>query len=256
MRRLLPFAALAAALALHAFGGGVTNATSDVVVKGWRREYVYGLGGGRIHDPSGKIASWERAAVVKAAAENVGEVADAARSAASNSLRRLYGVTNNVADYSRKMFVQVHLYPDLQSLTNCWGRVVDEWTDGSADHCWVYFSRAFPVAPVMKRRYLGETETNWVEGAWTDWTNGVRTVDGYEGCREIVYARPEAFRDRNCFANPYVNFGTPEGGFDFGSRTFEVDGRLFFTGAWTNAAGKIWWFNNGVKVLEEEDVEQ
>lgn len=232
-----------------------TNKSDTVTVKGWRRYYVYGLGDGTLIDPSGTIASFAAGAAVGATTMKLTEIAEEARLTASNNLARMYAVTNLLSTFTRKIFVQAHLYPDLTMFSNCWGRVAREWTDGTNDHCFVYLSREFLSPPILKRTYRSETETNTVEGVWTDFDAPGVIIDGYEGCKEIVYERPEGFRNVNCFAQPYLRFGTPEAGFDFGTRLFLIDGKDYFTGAVTNSLGKIWWFNNGVKVRGEADVE-
>ena len=233
------------------------SATDAVTVKGWRRTYVYGTADGRLVDPSGKIASYASGAAEGATTKRLSEIADAAEDAAAKNLERMYSVTNLLATFTKKIFVKAHLYPDLVALSNCWGRIAGEWTDGTNDHCWVYFSRELKIPPTMKRVYRSETETNAVEGVWTDFTNETAraTVDGYEGCREIVYVRPAAHVMQNCFPQPYLRFGTEEGGFDLGTRVFTLDDELGFTGAVTNSTGKVWWYNNGIKVREEQDVQ-
>lgn len=232
----------------------VTNKTSPVTVKGWKRTYVYGLSDGRLIDPSGKIASYAAGAAEGATTKKLADIADEARIAANEQLDRLYSKTNLISTFTKKIFVQAVLYPDLTMLSNCWGRVVGEWTDGTNDHAWVYFSREFKVPPVMKRRYRSELATNYVEGVWKDFSAPGQLIDGYAGCKEISFVRPDFARNVNCFPSVYLRFGTREAGFDFGTRVFTIDNELYYTGAWTNAQGKIWWWNNGVKTRGEADV--
>jgi len=234
-----------------------TNTTSAVEVKGWKRHYIYGKADGMIHDPSGKVSPWVQAASIASTTRELSQIADAARVAASNNLERMYAVTNQVSTFTKKIFVQAQIYPDLTKLTNCWGRVVKEWTDGTNDHCWVYFSRELKTAPVMKREYKAQTFTNVVEGVWAvpSFTNQSVMVDGYAGCKELIYHRPDAFVMKNCFTQPYLKWGTQEAGFNFGQRVFTIDDALPFTGSWTNSLGKIWKFNNGTLVGEPTDVQ-
>ena len=234
------------------FADEKTNVTSAVEVKGWKRHYVYGTADGNLIDPSGKIASYAAGAAEGETTQMLSELADESQSVATNNLARMYAVTNLLETFTKQIYVQAHLYPDLTQLSNCWGRVVREWTDGSRDHCWVYFSRTINVPPTMKRRYSSETGTNWVEGVWTDFAD-TRLVDGYENCREIVYERPADFAMRNTFSQPYLNFGMPDTGFDFGTRAMTLDGELPLTCAVTNSLGKVWWWVNGVKVRGETD---
>ena len=248
-RAILVLALLPAAVS---FASVVTNCTPSVEVKGWKRHYVYGTADGNLIDPSGKIASYAAGAAQGKTTQMLSQLADESRLIASNNLARMYAVTNLVETFPNKIYVQAHLYPDLTQLSNCWGRVVKEWTDGENDHCWIYFSRQMNIPPKMKRRYSSETATNWVEGVWADFSD-TRLVDGYENCREIVYERPEGFVGRNTFSRPYVNFGVPDNVFDFGTRTMTLDNELPLTCAVTNSLGKVWWWVNGVKVRGEID---
>ena len=249
-------AAVLAFLAISAvYGGGIeTNYTPSVTVKGWKRHYVTGFADGTLADPSGKIASRAHAAGVEAAAKAVAQLADEARRESEKILGELYAKTNLISTFTKKIFVQAELYPDLTKLVNCWGKVVSEWTDGTNDVCMIYFSREFKVPPKISRRYRTELESIYVEGKWTDFDAPGKLVDGYEGCREIVFKRPEAVLGVNCFSRGYLKFGREDGVFDFGTRTFTIDGELYHTGEWTNALGRVWRFNNGVKTGDEYEV--
>lgn len=231
----------------------MTNATSAVELRGWRRTYVYGLGDGRLIDPSGRVADGVAAQALMAAQTNMGAVVAAAQASATAQVARVYAVTNEIANFTKRIFVQVHLRPDLTSPSNLWGYVAREWTDGETDHAWVYFSRELEIPPVVKRTYRGELATNTVEGAWTDFRNGRETVNGYEGCRELTFERPEEFRGKVTFRNPHVGMGSALAGFDFGNVAFTVDGGHFFTGAFTNANGKIHRWVNGVRTGGENE---
>ena len=239
-------------VAFVASGEIVTNISNAVTVKRWERHYIYGFADGTLHDPSGKIASKAHAAGIEASIKSLTEIAEDARRAAAQNLERMYAVTNLIDTFTRKIFVQATLYPQFASFSNCWGRVASEWTDGTNDICMVYLSREFKVPPVIKRRYITELSTNLVEGVWTDFSASGQIVDGYEGCKEIRFKRPEGVTGKNCFSRQYLKFGIPGSGFDFGTRVFAVDGEIYYTGTWTNALGKIWRFNNGVNVTEEE----
>jgi len=234
----------------------VTNATKAVDAPAWKRTFVLGLPGGELVDPTGTLAPYTRLKAITSANDQLDHISADAIASISNQLARLYSNTNRIADFTRKQFVQAHLYPDMIGRDNWWSYNAREWTDGTNDYAWVYFSRDLLVAPVLKRRYRTETSTNVVEGQWMDWrTNDLPMVEGFANCHLIRYERPEDARMAVCFSNPYVRNGSADGGFDFGSRTFVVDGEFYYTGAWTNSAGKIWLFNNGVKVKGETDVQ-
>lgn len=246
--------------AIFAFYGAypatVTNSTQSVAVKGWKRHYVYGFADGTLHDPSGKIASRAHAAAIEAGALSLVEIAEAARRTADEQLDKMYAVTNLLETFTKKIFVQATLYPDLSELNNCWAKTVSEWTDGTNDYCQIFVSRELKVPPVVKRRYTTEFSTNYVEGVWINFDAPGKMIDGYEGCKEIKFKRPSDVIGKNCFKKGYARFGTKENGFDFGTRVFTVDEELPYTGTWTNALGKIWRFNNGAKVGEEQDAIQ
>ena len=234
----------------------ITNATSAVDVRGWKRSYVYGTDDGRIIDPSGQIADGTVRQTLIETQARFAKVVAAAKTSSSNEIAKLYAVTNNLQNYKKRIFVQVHLYPNLHQHSNVWSYAAREWTDGTNDHVWVYFSKKLIVPPVMKRVYRSETQTNVVEGVWTDFKSEGITIDGYEGCRELVYKRPDDVVGRVTFRNPYINFGTKENGFDFGTRVFTINGETFYTGMFTNSLRKINRWNNGVKVGGELDVEE
>lgn len=236
------------------YGGIETNYTPSVTVKGWKRYYVTGFADGTLADPSGKIASRAQGAAIEAAAKAVAHLADEAKRESEKILGELYAKTNLISTFSKKIFVQAELYPDLVRLTNCWGKVASEWTDGTNDVCMIYFSRDFKAPPKISRRYRTELETVYVEGKWTDFDAPGKLVEGYEGCKEIRFRRPEAVWGVNCFSRSYLKFGREDGGFDFGTRTFTIDGELYYTGEWTNALGRVWRFNNGVKTGDEYEV--
>lgn len=234
----------------------VTNVTDAVDAPAWKRTFILGIPGGKLVDPTGTLAPYTRLASIEAANSNLTHISAQAIASISNQLHRLYASTNHIADFTRKQFVQAHLYPDMTGRDNWWSYNAREWTDGTYDYAWVYFSRDLVVPPVVKRRYRTETSTNVVEGQWINWsTNGLPMVEGFANCHLIRYERPEDARMAVCFSNPYVKNGSDEQGFDFGSRTFAVDGEFYYTGAWTNSAGKIWLFDNGVKVKGETDVQ-
>lgn len=255
MKRVIAiFLALLMLISLYA--ATETNETKSVTVKRWERHQVYGFADGTLYDPSGKIASRAHAAGIEAAAGGLVELAEAARKAADMQLEKMYAVTNQIETFTKKIFVQATLYPDLTELNNCWSKTVSEWTDGTNDYCQIFVSRELKVPPVVKRRYTTEFSTNYVEGVWIDFDAPGKMIDGYEGCKEIKFARPSDVIGKNCFKKGYARFGTKENGFDFGIRVFTVDEELPYTGTWTNALGKIWRFNNGVKVGEEQDAIQ
>lgn len=244
-----------AALAAGAVNAATeTNYTDAVEIKGRKYWYVYGFADGTLFDPSGKIASQAHAVGVKAAIGELEAVVEEARASAAENLKRMYAVTNLLETFTRKIFVQATLYPDMNELVNCWGRVVTEWTDGTNDTCMVYFSREFKVPPVMKRRYITELGTNTVEGVWTDFESDGQLVDGYEGCKEIRFKRPDGVIGKNCFSRQYLKFGSRETGFDFGTRVFTIDDEIYYTGSWTNVLGEVLRFNNGINTTEVQDV--
>ena len=251
MRRCAAIAFAVLACSFGALAETVTNHSATVKVKRWERHYVYGFADGSLHDPSGKIASKAHAAGIEASIKSLSDIAEEARATAGANLERMYAVTNQIETFTRKIFVQATLYPQFQNTSNCWGRVASEWTDGTNDVCMVYFSREFKVPPVLKRKYITELATYIVEGEWTDFAASGELVDGYEGCKEIRFKRPEAVIGKNCFSRQYLKFGLPESGFDFGTRVFAVDGEIYHTGSWTNANGSVMRFNNGVKITEE-----
>ena len=254
MKRLL--AILAIALSASASAATLTNVTANVDAPAWKRTHIIGLPGGKLVDPTGTLAPYSKMAAITAANDELNHISAEAIASISNQLARLYANTNRIANFSRKMFVQAHLYPDMTGRDNWWSYIPRQWTDGTNDWAWVYFSRDLTVAPVLKRRYRTETSTNVVEGAWVNWsTNNLPMIEGFANCHLIRYERPEDCRMVVVFNNPYVFNGTKEQGFDFGSRTFTIDGEYYYTGAWTNALGKIWSFNNGVKVRGETDVQ-
>ncbi len=254
MKRLLTLLFTLAIFA--AFGGVKTNTTSAVTKRGWKRTHIIGLPGGKLLDASGKVADYVSGKAYTDVASNQYVLIESAMTGCSNALQRLYAVTNRIELFKKKLFVMAHTYPDMVGRDNFWMYTAQESTDGTNDYAYIYFSVDITNSvPVVKRRYISETGTNIVQGTWVNYTNDNFTIDGCYHCRRIVFERPEEMRRLVVYPNPYATIGDTQSYFDFGPTFFTVNGEEYYTGAWTNAQGKVFRWSNGVKVGGVKDVQ-
>ena len=269
MRRIAAFALLLAlagaaladgdGLALAATNAVTTNLVSNVqTAKGWRRYHVIGVEGGTLRDASGTIADYASGAAVEASAALLPEIAAAANEGLTNALARLYAVTNNIGNFTDRVYVAGDLSADDVERENFYAYVAGEAWDGVNDVLYVWFPAELPSAPRIKWRYTTSVGEYWVAGDFeTPWDTKTYTVNGFEGCHKCVVARPREVCNITMRVNAYPQFGSEADGFDFARRRFAlVDGvatNLPWTGSWTNRAGVVHRWNNGVYlgVLDE-----
>ena len=265
MRRLValalfPFAVLADDASL--LGAANTNAVTNVVsnvqrVKGWTRQYVHVSRDGSLNDPSGKLVDAGLEAERRERAGNAQRVTEAARDGMTNSLARVYAMTNQV--HGGSLSVRLSMKPPSAN-TNFYAYVVSEHTDGTNDVAMYYFSRQLAIPPKVQRRYRDGVSTTYVEGEWNNWTtNGVEVTDSdgvsWSGCNKLRFARPSWAVGVPVRPNRHPRLGHPVSGFDFGGATVYVNGRLTRTGYVTNGTQRAY-FDNGVyKGIEEVETE-
>lgn len=264
-RRILALAMLPLALVADnapLLGAANTNAVTNVVsnvrtVKGWTRQYVHVLRDGSLIDPSGKLVEAGLEVERKERAGNAQLIMESARDGMTNSLARVYAMTNLV--HGGSLSVRLSMKPPVSN-TNFYAYVVSEHTDGTNDVAIYYFSRQLSMPPKVQRRYRDGVSSGFVEGEWHNWTtNGVDVTDSdgvtWSGCNELRFTRPSWAVGVPVRPNRHPRLGHPVTGFDFGGAMVFVNGRPTLTGYVTNGTQRAY-FDNGVyKGTEEVETE-
>lgn len=250
----LAFAALADDAPLLGAANEKTNIVSNVAtVRQWSRQYVFVDGDGVLHDKSGKLVAWADEVGRQNRASNVQQVVQAAHDGMTNSLRRVYDLTNSVPE--RGLALRFSMKPST-GRQNFFAYIVDETSDGTNDVARYYFSHVLDVPPKIQRRYRGGESSVFVEGEWLNYTtNGTAVVDAqgvtWNGCNQIRFVRPAWAQGYPVRPNRHCTIGHPVSGLDFAGAMVFVDGRPTLTGYVTNGTERAY-FDNGVFKGTEE----
>lgn len=235
----------------------VTSVVSNVQTsRGWKRTFVIGEKGGTLLDASGRIADYQSGAAVEAAAAHLPEIMDAAHTGLTNSLAKLYAATNHIGEFTDRVFIAGDLQADSER-ANWWCYIANEARVGPDDVFYVWFSQDMPNPPRMVFRYRLDVGVAEVEANWElPWSGNSYDCGDFRGCRKCSVPRPASVGNVTMRVNAYPRIGTDEGGVDFARKVFAfVDGTVTnfpWTGLWTNSAGRVWQFNNGVYTGEVE----
>ena len=261
MKRAAALAAMCIAFAALADGAPIlgaanekTNIVSNVAtVRQWSRQYVFVDGAGALHDRSGKLVAWADEVGRQNRASDVQQVVQAAYDGMTNSLQRVYDLTNRVPE--RSVALRFSMKPSV-SRANFFAYVVDETSDGTNDVARYYFSHALDIPPKIQRRYRNGESTVFVEGEWLNYsTNGVAVTDAqgvtWNGCNSIRFTRPAWANGFPVRPNRHCAIGHPVSGLDFAGAMVFVDGRPALTGYVTNGTERAY-FDNGVYKGTEE----
>jgi len=231
----------------------VTNIVSDVVtIKRWSRQYVLVNGDGSFNDPSGLLVKQADETGRTQRAEDVKQVTDAAYSGMTNSMQRVYDLTNRVP--SRGVSLRFSMKPS-QDRANFFAYIPQETSDGTNDLARYFFSNVLAVAPKIQRRYRNGTDTVMVEGEWQNYTtNGVTVTDtqgvAWQGCNICKFARPAWAVGRPLRPNKHPVLGHPVSGLDFAGAMVFVDGLPTLTGYVTNGTARLYFDNGAYKGTE------
>ena len=234
-----------------------TNIVSNVAtVKQWKRQCVFVGADGSLHDESGRLVAYADEIGRQNRARDVQQVVEAAHAGMTNSLRRVYDMTNSIPE--RSVALRFSMKPS-QSRDNFFAYIASETSDGTNDVAKYYFSHVLDIPPKIQRRYRNGESTVFVEGEWQNYTtNGVSVTDAqgvtWDGCNEIRFVRPSWAIDYPVRPNRHCTIGHPVSGLDFAGAMVFVDGRPTLTGYVTNGTERIY-FDNGV-YQQKEDIEE
>ncbi len=264
MRVAVPVVAMALCLSVTAHADApllgsaptVTNIVSNVAtVRQWSRQYVMVDEAGNLVDPSGRLVAHADEIGRQHRAEDVMQVTQGAYDGMTNTLHRVYGLTNSVPE--RSITLRFSMKPST-GRDNFFAYIVDETTDGATDVATYYFSHVLSGPPKIQRRYRNGMTSALVEGVWQNYsTNGVAVVDAqgvtWQGCNDISFSRPSWAVGYPVRPNKHCTIGHPVSGLDFAGAMVFVDGRPTLTGWVTNGMERIY-FDNGV-YKGKEDIE-
>lgn len=227
--------------------------SSNVVERAWKRTFVTVDQHGVLRGGGGTVGSLAEVAAADAAAELVGEIADDARAAVSDAMGPVYTVTNSMAPNA--IGVGFHMAPQPpEAVTNLQAYLVKTETspDGKVDTQYVWYSQDLyaPPARYVEYSYYGGTDT--VAAVWqTPFSNTVSVTQGgltWDRCHVCTVQRPLFAQGVVCLDDkPNEPFGGANG-FDLGSMSVFVGGRVPFTGFITNKNDSTKWIrvDNGV----------
>ena len=160
----IAFAALADDAPILGAANEKTNIVSNVAtVRQWSRQYVFVDGAGALHDRSGKLVAWADEVGRQNRASDVQQVVQAAYDGMTNSLQRVYDMTNSVPE--RSLALRFSMKPST-GRQNFFAYIVDETSDGTNDVARYYFSHVLDVPPKVQRRYRNGESAVFVEGEW------------------------------------------------------------------------------------------
>lgn len=188
----------------------VSAQTSNVQrVKAWIRTHVMGVPGGTLRDPTGTIADAQRYEAVAASVIESSNLVTAAASGLTNALERLYAVTNQVAEFTHRIYLAADMEEDPGYL-NVWSAVMGERADPDGTvHYYCHYSRVLSAPP--QTRWCFDVATGvhlWADGSVA--TNNV-TIDyhGYD-CYDIAVKPPATAAGVVLRANKFMKIGTPD----------------------------------------------
>ena len=231
-----------------------TNIVSNVAtVRQWKRQYVFVDEAGALHDKSGKLVAYADEIGRQNRASDVQQVVEAAHGGMTNSMQRVYGLTNSIPE--RSITLRFSMKPSV-SRENFFAYIVEETSDGTNDVARYYFSHVLDIPPKIQRRYRNGESTVYVEGEWQNYTtNGVAVTDAqgvtWNGCNNIRFARPTWALGYPARPNRHCTIGHPVSGLDFAGAMVFVDGRPTLTGYVTNNTERAY-FDNGIYKGTEE----
>ena len=231
-----------------------TNIVSNVAtVKQWSRQYVFVDGAGKLHDKSGKLVAYADEIGRQNRARDVQQVVEGAHAGMTNSMQRVYNLTNSIPE--RSITLRFSMKPSVER-ANFFAYVVEEESDGTNDVARYYFSHVLDIPPKIQRRYRSDRNTVYVEGEWLNYTtNGVAVTDAqgvtWNGCNDIRFARPTWAIGYPLRPNRHCTIGHPVSGLDFAGAMVFVDGRPTLTGYVTNGTVRAY-FDNGIYKGTEE----
>jgi len=200
-------AAIAAALAACALAAAAQ--TSNVqTVKAWTRTSIVGIPGGTVIDPTGTVADAQRLAAVLAYNATATNLTDAARSALSNALVRLYAAAARTNDFQGRLYIAADLDPD-PDYGNVEAFTVDELVDAAGTRYFVHFTRELEVPPkTVWAHDMGGGAVLWSTGTVAT-NNATTNVNGF-ACYDIAVARPSGAGNAVLRTNRFLRFGAPD----------------------------------------------
>lgn len=234
-----------------------TNIVSNIAtVKQWKRQCVFVGADGKLLDESGQLVAYADEIGRQNRARDVQQVVEAAHDGMTNSLHRVYAMTNSIPE--RCITLRFSMKPSVQR-QNFFAYVVEETSDGTNDVARYYFSHVLDIPPKMQRRYRNGESTVYVDGEWLNYTtNGVAVTDAqgvtWNGCNDIRFVRPSWAIGYPVRPNRHCTIGHPVSGLDFAGAMVFVDGRPTLTGYVTNGTARAY-FDNGI-YKGTEDIEE
>lgn len=238
----------------------VTYSSTSTNIVGLSRQAVMVGAGGEVIDRSGTIVSMADTVAVQHAADEVGSISAAARSAMDVGLQRLYTATQNMATASYAIRMSIRPETERANLTSY---VVDVSTDGTTDTFWVWYNRELAVEPnrTQTYEYFGGSEAakcTWADSSGAKWVPAgtSRTVNGrtWTGVHKCTCVRPTWARRLQAQYIRNDTWGANADGFDFGNIVPLVGGALPYTGWVTNRIthARLAYFENGFAVTPPE----
>lgn len=224
--------------------GAQTNIVIESDVKeslGYTRQVLMADEKTNLVDRSGVVVTKAETVAVDLAAEEVKDIADAAKSGTESALVDLYASTNNMAKYAKNYRLY---FPPETTRSNITGYVAKESTDLTTDYQWVWYNYRFTLKPIRQVAYCGNIQTQEVKSVWlkADGTegwepDGVSVTDEFgqvwNGCHKCKLVRPEWAVGKSLCSRRNDRIGE-RGGFSLGDANMTVDGIVPVTGVFTN----------------------
>lgn len=182
--------------------------TSDVVtVKAWTRDYIMGILGGGLIDPTGSVADGQRSAAAVAMAEQSGVIVAGAAQGLTNALDRLYDVAGNTNKFTGRMYLAADLDSD-PGYDNVESYVIKETHSPSNIIYYVHYTRLLNDPPKTLWNFaVADGEYYWQMGS-INTNNETEIVNGYN-CYKITVSRPAEVGNIVLRTHKYLRWGAP-----------------------------------------------